>query len=397
MHDGKTVVVGVTGGIAAYKALDLVSKLKKLNINVHVIMTEAAVKFIAPLSFQSLSQNYVICDMFTEPKQWEIAHIALAKQADLFVIVPATANIIGKVANGIADDMLSTTIMATKAPVIFAPAMNSNMYENPIVQKNIHTLKEYGYHFVEPSSGRLACGDYGAGKLAEVDIIVDQIDMYLHKEKDLIGKKILVTAGPTREDIDPVRFITNRSTGKMGYAIARAARNRGAEVTLISGPVDLKPPTGIECIVAYSADDMYNAVIDNFENMDIVIKSAAVADYKPANKSDIKIKKTEDDLNIKLTRSRDILKEVGNKKVSQIVIGFAAETNDLVQNAKEKIKKKNLDMIIANDVLSENAGFGVDTNSVKIIDKNGRITDIPNMPKTDVAHVILDAILKIER
>jgi phosphopantothenoylcysteine decarboxylase / phosphopantothenate---cysteine ligase len=275
--------------------------------------------------------------------------------------------------------------------------MNSNMYENPIVQKHINILKEYGYHFVEPSTGRLACGDYGNGKLAEVDTIVDQIDMYLHKEKDLYGKKILVTAGPTREDIDPVRFITNRSTGKMGYAIARAARNRGAEVILISGPVDLKPPTGIECVVAYSAEDMYNAVIDNFENVDIVIKSAAVADYKPVSKSDIKIKKSDDDLSIELTRSKDILKEVGQKKVSQILIGFAAETNDLIKNAKEKIKKKNLDMIIANDVLSENAGFGVDTNSVKIIDKSGVITDIPNMSKTDVAHVILDAILKIER
>lgn len=397
MNDSKTVVIGVTGGIAVYKTLDIVSKLRKKDINVHIIMTEGATEFVTPLCFQSISQNYVVYDMFKEPNHWEIQHISLAKKADLFVIAPATANIIGKIANGIADDMLSTTVMATKAPVLIAPAMNCNMYENPIVQGNIETLKNFGYKFVEPEVGRLACGDTGSGKLANTDTIVDMIEFLLYQEKDLEGKRVLVTAGPTREDIDPVRFITNRSTGKMGYAIARAARNRGAEVTLISGPVNLTVPTGVKCINTYSAEDMYNAVINNIENMDIIIKSAAVADYKPENKSNIKIKKSESDLTLKLTRSKDILKEVGNKKVAQIVVGFAAETNDIIENAKLKIKKKNLDMIVANDVMSLDAGFGVDTNSVKIIKKDGEIVEVPNMSKDEVAHKILDAIIKIKR
>lgn len=397
MNDSKTVVIGVTGGIAVYKTLDIVSKLRKKDINVHVIMTEGATEFVTPLCFQSISQNYVVYDMFKEPNHWEIQHISLAKKADLFVIAPATANIIGKIANGIADDMLSTTIMATKAPVLIAPAMNCNMYENPIVQGNMETLKNFGYKFVEPEVGRLACGDTGSGKLANTDTIVDMIEFLLYQEKDLEGKRVLVTAGPTREDIDPVRFITNRSTGKMGYAIARAARNRGAEVTLISGPVNLTVPTGVKCINTYSAEDMYNAVINNIDNMDIIIKSAAVADYKPENKSNIKIKKSESDLTLKLTRSKDILKEIGNKKVTQIVVGFAAETNDIIENAKLKIKKKNLDMIVANDVMSLDAGFGVDTNSVKIIKKDGEIVEVPNMSKDEVAHKILDAIIKIKR
>lgn len=397
MTENKTVVLGVTGGIAVYKALDVVSKLRKKNINVYVIMTEGATEFVTPLSFQALSQNYVVYDMFKETKNFDIEHISLAQRADLFVIAPATANILGKIANGIADDMLSTTIMATKAPVLIAPAMNCNMYENQIVQKNIEFLKSIGYTFVEPIAGRLACGDYGKGKLADPDTIVEMIEMLLFKDKDLIGKKILVTAGPTREDIDPVRFITNRSTGKMGYAIARAALYRGAEVTLISGPVNIKAPAGINCINVYSAEDMYDAVINNVDKMDIIIKSAAVADFKPENKSHIKIKKTDDDLTVKLVRSKDILKEVGDKKTSQIVVGFAAETNDLIKNAKLKIQKKNLDMIVANNVLSDDAGFGVDTNSVKIIKKDGEIIEIPNMSKDDVAHKILDAILKIER
>lgn len=397
MHENKTVVLGVTGGIAVYKALDIVSRLKKKNINVHVIMTEGAMEFVTPLSFQALSQNYVVHDMFMEPRVFEIQHISLAQRADLFVIAPATANIIGKMANGIGDDMLSTTVMATKAPVLIAPAMNCNMYDNPIVQKNIEFLKSMNYKFIEPGVGRLACGDYGKGKLASTELIIDMIDMLLYEKKDFKGKRILVTAGPTKEDIDPVRFISNRSSGKMGYAIAKAARNRGAEVTLISGPVNIEAPAGVNCINVYSAEDMYNAVINNVDNMDIVIKSAAVADYKPMNKSNIKIKKSEDDLSIKLTRSKDILKEIGNNKKKQIIVGFAAETNDIVENAKLKIQKKNLDMIVANDVLSHNAGFGVDTNSVKIITKNGEVLEIPNMPKSDVAHSILDAIIKIKR
>lgn len=397
MQENKTVVIGVTGGIAVYKVLDVVSRLRKLNIDVHIIMTEGATEFVTPLSFQSLSQNFVVSDMFKEPVHWEIQHISLAKKADLFVIAPATANIIGKIANGIADDMLSTTVMATKAPVLIAPAMNCNMYENPIVQKNIEFLKSMGYYFIEPDNGRMACGDYGVGKLAAPDKIVDMIDMLLYSNKDLKDKKILVTAGPTKEDVDPVRFITNRSTGKMGYAIAKAARNRGAKVTLVSGEVNIDTPSGIEVINVHSTEDMYNAVMRNAEDMDIIIKAAAVADYRPESVSNIKIKKSDEDLSLKLTRTKDILKEVGIIKKSQIVVGFAAESNDLIENAKAKINKKNLDMIVANDVLSKDAGFGVDTNTVKIIYRNGDIVDVPNMSKDDVAHKILDAIINIKR
>ena len=287
----KTVILGVTGGIAAYKALDIVSRLRKKNINVHVIMTESATKFVTPLSFQSLSQNYVVSDMFGEPKSFDIEHISLAEEADLFVIAPATANIIGKLANGIADDMLSTTVMATKAPVLFAPAMNTNMYNNPIVQRNIDILKSYGYSFIEPDVGRLACGITGKGKLADTEKILDIIDMLLYDNKDLINKKVLVTAGPTREDIDPVRYISNRSSGKMGYALARAARNRGAEVTLISGPSNLVAPIGVNLVKIHSGADMYNEVMKYYDSTDIVIKSAAVADYKPETIEKSKIKK----------------------------------------------------------------------------------------------------------
>ncbi|QCX32214.1 bifunctional phosphopantothenoylcysteine decarboxylase/phosphopantothenate--cysteine ligase CoaBC [Caloramator sp. E03] len=392
-----TVVLGVTGGIAAYKALDIVSKLKKKNIDVHVIMTKAASKFVTPLSFQALSQNYVTIDMFAEPKRFEIRHISLAERADAFLIAPASANIIGKIANGIADDMLSTTVMATKSPVLIAPAMNTNMYENPIVQKNIAFLKSLGYYFIEPESGRLACGAIGKGKLADTESIVDLTDMLLCKKKDLKGKKVLITAGPTREDIDPVRYITNRSTGKMGYAIAKAARDRGADVILISGPVNIKAPYGVKHVNVYSAEEMYNAVLEYFDSTDILIKSAAVADYKPLNKSNIKIKKSDADLYIELTRNKDILYEIGKIKKHQIVVGFAAETNDLIENAKAKIMKKNLDYIVANDVTLKQSGFGSDNNTVKIIDKHGNITEYPNMPKEEVAHEIFNLILKNER
>lgn len=397
MHKNKTVVLGVSGGIAVYKALDIVSRLKKKEIDVHVIMTESAEKFVTPLSFQSLSQNYVVTDMFAEPKSFEIQHISLAEKADLFVVAPATANIIGKIANGIADDMLTTTVMATKAPVLIAPAMNTNMYENIIVQKNISFLKSIGYEFIEPDSGRLACGVTGKGKLADTEKIVDMIESMLYENKDLKGKNIVVTAGPTREDIDPVRYVTNRSTGKMGYAIARAARNRGANVTLISGETNLQVPEGINFERVYTAEDMYNTVMKYFDGADVVIKSAAVADYRPENKSDKKIKKSDDDLSIKLTRNKDILFELGRKKTSQILVGFAAETNDLIENAKAKIQKKNLDLIVANDVTAEKAGFGHDTNTVKIISRDGVIKQLPNMSKDDVAHNILDNIISIKR
>ncbi|HAZ36390.1 MAG TPA: bifunctional phosphopantothenoylcysteine decarboxylase/phosphopantothenate--cysteine ligase CoaBC [Clostridiaceae bacterium] len=393
----KTVVIGVTGGIAAYKALDVISSLKKENVNVHVIMTSNAAKFVSPLSFQTLSQNFVITDMFAEPRTIEVEHISLAKKADLFAVIPATANIIGKVACGIADDMLTTTIMATKSPVLFAPAMNTNMYNNPIVKENILKLKKIGYDFIEPDSGRLACGDIGIGKLADTNKITDIINMYLYSPKDFLGKNVLVTAGPTREDIDPVRFITNKSSGKMGYALARALRDRGANVTLISGPSNLEPPERINFIKVYSAEDMFNQVMEHFDENEIIIKSAAVADYSPENVSSIKIKKSDNDLSIKLKRNRDILYELGRRKKNQILVGFAAETNDMIQNAQEKIKKKNLDMIVANDVTVKGSGFQCDTNTVKIIKSNGDIVSLPNMTKYEAAHKILDNIIDLER
>lgn len=393
----KTVVLGVTGGIAAYKALDIVSRLKKKDIDVHVIMTKSAAEFVTPLSFKALSQNYVISDMFAEPKSFEVEHISLANKADLFVIAPATANIIGKIANGIADDMLTTTVMATKAKVLIAPAMNTNMYENPILKKNIELLKSIGYEFIEPEEGRLACGTTGKGKLAEPEEIVDVIEMMLFYPKDLKGKRVLITAGPTVEDIDPVRYITNRSSGKMGYAIAKAARNRGADVTLISGPTKINVPYGVSFIRINSADEMYKEVTEHFNESDIVIKSAAVADYKPIEKSSTKIKKSDDDLNIALTRNKDILYELGKIKRNQIIIGFAAETNDVLKNAILKVNKKNLDAIVANDVTMEGCGFNTDTNTVKIIGRDGGIIQLPSMSKDEVAHRIFDYILKIKR
>ncbi|RDY25199.1 bifunctional phosphopantothenoylcysteine decarboxylase/phosphopantothenate--cysteine ligase CoaBC [Romboutsia weinsteinii] len=393
MLKDKTVVIGVSGGIAVYKACDVVSRLKKLGINVHVIMTESATEFVTPLTFQSLSQNYVVSGMFDEIKTWDVEHISLAKKADVFLIAPATANMIGKIYNGIADDMLSTTIMATKAPVLIAPAMNTNMYENPIVQRNINSLKELGYKFIEPESGRLACGDVGKGKLATPETIVEEVVKLLQVEQDLKGKSIIVTAGPTVESIDPMRYITNRSTGKMGYAIAKEAINRGADVTLISGPTKIAPPQNLKKLVKVeSANEMYSAVLDNLEDNQVVIKSAAVADYKPKNYSNKKIKKSDDDLSIELDRTNDIAFEVGKIKNNKILVGFAAETNDLIENAKNKVKKKNLDFIVANDLTAEGAGFGVDTNIVKIIDREGTITEYPKMKKEEVANVILDKV-----
>lgn len=398
MLKDKTVVIGVSGGIAVYKTLDVISRLRKLGVNVNVIMTKSATEFVTPLSFQSLSQNYVVCDMFEDPKTWDVEHVSLAKRADVFLIAPATANVIGKIANGIADDMLTTTVMATKAKVLIAPAMNTNMYENPILQRNINTLKELGYNFVEPESGRLACGDTGKGKLASPEIIVDEVVKLLSKEQDLKGKSIIVTAGPTVESIDPMRYITNRSTGKMGYSIAKEAIERGADVTLITGPTNLTPPQNLKKLVKIeSAKDMYEAVLENLDENDVVIKSAAVADYKPKNYSNKKIKKSDDDLIIELDRNKDIAQEIGKIKNNKILVGFAAETNDLIENASLKIKKKNLDFIVANDLTKEGAGFGVDTNIVKIIDKEGNITEYPKMKKEEVANIILNKIKELLR
>lgn len=394
MLKDKTVVIGVSGGIAAYKACDVVSRLKKLNANVHVIMTKSATEFVTPLTFQSLSQNYVVSDMFEEPKTWDVEHISLAKKADVFLIAPATANVIGKVANGICDDMLTTTVMATTGKVLIAPAMNTNMYKNPILQRNINILKELGYNFVNPESGRLACGDMGEGKLASPEIIVNAvIDLLNNREKDLQGKKIMITAGPTVESIDPVRYLTNRSTGKMGYAIAKMAADRGADVTLVSGPTNITPPANLKKLIKIqSAEEMYNAIINNFDENQVIIKSAAVADYKPKTYSNKKIKKSNDDLVIELDRNKDIAYELGKIKKDKILVGFAAETNDLIENAKGKVNKKNLDFIVANDLTEEGAGFGTDTNIVKIIDKEGNISKYPQMKKDEVANVILDKV-----
>ncbi|MDF2503211.1 bifunctional phosphopantothenoylcysteine decarboxylase/phosphopantothenate--cysteine ligase CoaBC [Clostridium sp.] len=390
----KSVVVGICGGIAVYKALDIISRLKKKDVNVYVIMTKSSTEFVSPLSFQSLSQNMVISDMFEEPRAWEIQHISLAKKADLMLIVPATANIIGKVANGIADDMLSTTIMATKAPVVFAPAMNTNMYQNPIVQDNIKRLKSFNYKFILPSSGRLACGDVGEGKLADTEYISEVVYSMLYDKKDLCNKEILVTAGPTVSYIDPVRYITNRSSGKMGYAIAEEARDRGANVTLISGPCALKKPYGINVIDINTNEEMYNKVLEYYDKSDIVIKSAAVADYKTKTYSEKKIKKSEDDLKITFVRDNDILKTLGDRKHNQILVGFAAESNDLIENATNKMNKKNLDYIVANDITLKDTGFSSDHNLVTILSRDGKVYNFDKMTKRKIARELFNLLNK---
>lgn len=392
--NNKTIVVGVCGGVAAYKALDVISNLKKSNFNIHVIMTQSAKEFVTPLSFQSLSQNMVVYDMFEEPKAWEIQHISLAQKADLMLILPATANIIGKVANGIADDMLSTTIMATKAPVVFAPAMNTNMYLNPIVQNNISKLKEYGYEFIEPQSGRLACGDVGVGKLADTSLIYEAVKSKLYDLKDLKGKKVLISAGPTISPVDPVRFISNHSTGKMGYAIAEEARDRGAEVILVSGPSNLNVPYGIEIVKVKTTDEMFNEIIKKYDQSDIVIKSAAVADYKAKNYSHKKIKKGDEDLVLEFAKDKDILKYLGSIKKKQTLVGFAAESNDVIDNAKKKLLNKNLDYIVANDITGEGIGFGSENNKVTILSRDGNEVTLDTMSKKDVARELFNVILK---
>ncbi|HOQ36181.1 MAG TPA: bifunctional phosphopantothenoylcysteine decarboxylase/phosphopantothenate--cysteine ligase CoaBC [Acetivibrio sp.] len=396
MLKGKTVVVGVCGGIAAYKSVEIVSRLKKLNADVHVIMTENATKFVQPLTFRSLSHNPVLVDMFEEPKVWDIQHISLAEKADLIVVAPATANIIGKVASGIADDMLSTTIIAADCPVLFVPAMNFRMYENPVVQRNINTLTDLGYIFMEPESGQMACGTSGKGRLPSPEAIVNYINDLLAKSKDYSDMKVLITAGPTREAIDPVRFITNPSSGKMGYAIAAAACERGASVRLISGPVNLEKPCGVETVYVTRAMEMYNEVMKVYKNYDVLIMVAAVADYRCAQIADRKIKKSDDNLTIELVRNPDIAAELGKVKGDRILVGFSAETDNLLKNASGKLISKNMDMIVANDVTMEGAGFGADTNVVKLIKRGGNIVDLPVMSKKDVAHRILDEILNIK-
>ncbi len=389
---GKSVVVGVCGGIAAYKVVEVVSRLKKLGADVDVIMTANAQKFVTPLTFRSLSHRPVVTDMFDEPEYWDIKHISLAKKADLFIIAPATANIIGKLASGIADDMLSTTVIATKAPVLIVPAMNHDMYSNAVVQQNIDKLKESGYIFMEPDTGVMAEGSSGKGRLPEPAAIVDMAMGLLKPDRDLSGLKLLVTAGPTRENIDPVRYISNYSSGKMGYAVAQAAADRGAEVVLVSGPVSVEAPKGVTLVAVNTAVEMRDAVMKEFSGCDAVVMAAAVADYRAAEIADLKIKKNDDEFVIRLEKNPDILKELGSIKGDRILAGFCAETDHLVENALKKVNAKNLDMIVANDVTMEGAGFGTDTNIIKIIKKDGSILDLPLMSKLAAAHRVLDEI-----
>jgi phosphopantothenoylcysteine decarboxylase/phosphopantothenate--cysteine ligase len=394
MLTGKNIVLGVTGGIAAYKSADLVSRLKKLNANVYVVMTEHAKAFVSPLTFQSLSQNYVVEDMFEAPRTWDVEHIALAKRADLFIIAPATANVLAKMAAGIADDFLTTTLLATRAPIFAAPAMNTQMYLHTATQRNIESLRAMGVHFVEPGCGRLACGDLGVGKMAEPEDITEAICHYFYDDKDFEGRRVLITAGPTREALDPVRYLTNHSTGKMGYAIAEAARRMGAETTLVSGPVELKTPSGVARIDVSSAREMYEAVLGDLD-YDLIIMTAAVADYRPNVTQTQKIKKMEGDLSLALTRNPDILFEVGKLKKAQILVGFAAETERVLEHATAKLKKKNLDMIVANDVTAEGAGFGTDTNVVTILTADGEMIPLEQMSKAALAKVILKKALSL--
>ncbi len=389
MLRGKCIVLGVCGGIAAYKAADLASKLIQQGAQVPVIMTEHATKFVAPLTFQTLTSQPVTTQMFEAPFHWNVEHISLAKRADAFVIVPATANIIGKLANGIADDMLSTTVMAARCPIIVAPAMNTQMYENPVVQNNIKILQSLGYFIIPPESGHLACGDKGTGKLPDPLALLEEIQTILYEKKDLLDKKVLVTAGPTREFIDPVRYLSNPSSGKMGYAIARAAHMRGADVTLISGPVALLPPRGVKVLPVCSADDMYHEVMEHYQAQDIIIKAAAVGDFKPKQHYDQKCKKDQI-REIKLEKNQDILRAVCQNKGNRLVIGFCMETQNLVQSAYQKLLDKGADMIVANNLTNPNAGFQSDNNTASLIYRDGRIESLDNMPKLELAHTILD-------
>ena len=394
--DGKQIVLGVTGGIAAYKACDLTSRLKKAGAQVYVILTKNACQFVSPLTFETLSNHPAVTDTFARPETWEVEHVALAKKADLFVIAPATANILAKMACGIADDMLSTTVLATRAPVLVAPAMNTGMWENAATQRNVETLKQRGVHFIGPDGGYLACGDSGAGRMSEPAAIAEAIDALLHPRRDLEGLSVLVTAGPTQEKIDPVRYITNRSSGKMGYAIARAAQMRGARVTLVSGPTQLQTPQGVEKVDIVSTQDLYQAMMVHAPQADIVIQAAAPADFTPDTVAEQKIKKQGDGmLTLSFRQTPDVAAAVGkNKRPGQVLIGFAAETNDVMKNAGAKLKKKNLDMIVANDVTAPGAGFDVDTNIVTFVTAEKKET-LPCLPKTQVADELLDRALKL--
>lgn len=392
----KCVVLGVTGGIAAYKACEILRLLQKQGIDVYVVMTKNACQFVAPLTFETLSGHPVAVDTFVRPATWEVEHIALAKRADLFLIAPATANIIGKMACGIADDMLSTTVMATKAPVMIAPAMNTGMWENPATQQNLATLISRGVHVVTPASGHLACGDSGAGKLEDVAVIAQRALDVLGAKRDLEGMRVMVTAGPTREALDPVRYISNRSSGKMGYAIARAAQRRGAQVTLLTGPVSIEPPQGVKVVPFMTTQDLLERALACVQEQDVIIQSAAPADYRAREIAPQKIKKQGgEDMTIELVENPDVAATLGRaKREDQTFVGFAAETNDVLAHAQGKLIKKNLDMIVANDVTAPGAGFDVNTNLVTLITRD-RMESLPLMTKDEVADRILDAVLSL--
>lgn len=396
MFKGKNIILGVTSSIAAYKSANVASALVKKGCNVNVLMTENATNFINPLTFEELTKHKCIIDTFDRNVQYNVAHISLATSADAFIIAPASANVIGKIANGIADDMLTTTVMACKCPVIISPAMNTNMYENPIVQDNLAKLERFGYVIVPPAEGRLACGAIGKGKMPDEQVLLDYLERALSDKQDFKGKRVLVTAGPTQESIDPVRYITNHSSGKMGYAVARQAMLRGAEVTLVSGKVNLPPVPFVKMIYITTAEDMYNAVTAEFENTDIVIKAAAVADFRPKRIADDKLKKADGMDSIELEPTKDILKELGKNKKNRFICGFSMETKNMTENSRKKLENKNLDMIVCNNLKVEGAGFQGDTNVVTVIDKTN-ITELGIMSKTEVADKILDRIAEINK
>lgn len=396
MFKGKNIILGVTSSIAAYKSANVASALVKKGCNVNVLMTENATNFINPLTFEELTKHKCIIDTFDRNVQYNVAHISLAVSADAFIIAPASANVIGKIANGIADDMLTTTVMACKCPVIISPAMNTNMYENPIVQDNLAKLERFGYIIVPPAEGRLACGTIGKGKMPDEQVLLDYLERALSDKQDFKGKRVLVTAGPTQESIDPVRYITNHSSGKMGYAVARQAMLRGAEVTLVSGKVNLPPVPFVKMINVTTAEDMYNVVTAEFENTDIVIKAAAVADFRPKRIADDKLKKADGMDSIELEPTKDILKELGKNKKNRFICGFSMETKNMTENSRKKLENKNLDMIVCNNLKVEGAGFQGDTNVVTVIDKTN-ITELGIMSKTEVADKILDRIAELNK
>ena len=394
---GKTILLGVTGSIAAYKIALLASALKKLDADVHVVMTKNATNFINPITFESLTGNKCLVDTFDRNFEFQVEHVSIAKKADAVMLAPASANVIGKIAHGIADDMLTTTIMACKCHVFVAPAMNTNMYENPILQNNLRFLQDYGYEVIEPAEGYLACGDTGAGKMPEPEVLLSYILREIAFEKDLKGKKILVTAGPTMEAIDPVRYITNHSSGKMGYAIAKIAMLRGADVTLVSGQTAIEPPPFVKVISVVSAKDMFDAVVAESDKQDIIIKAAAVADYRPTEIADEKMKKSDGQMYIELERTDDILKYLGeHKKEGQFLCGFSMETSNMIGNSRAKLEKKNLDMIAANNLKVAGAGFKGDTNVLTLITQNEEVS-LEQMSKEDAAKIILDKILSMSK